>query len=270
MTAVEKPVTTDVLTIDDPTRDVTDRAELTARLLVRARNETSPIRRRRLLDHVVLLNRSVAEGVALRFRDRRVPEEDLHQVAYEGLTKAVLRFDPDLSDDLLTYAVPMIRGELQRYLRDQGWTVRPPRRIQQMQRLIVDCARDLAQQLGREPRDTEVAESMGVDWYDYQEAVTAFGCKRATSLDQPLAPEAATSLGSAVAVEDGDVEAAEARIVLAPVLRSLADRDREILYLRFFEDLTQREIGERLGVTQMQVSRLLSQILSRMRAEVAV
>jgi RNA polymerase sigma-B factor len=262
-------MTTDVMTTDAPTYDTTDRAELTASLLARARDETSPARRRRLLDRVVLANRSVAEGVALRFRDRRVPEEDLRQVAYEGLTKAVLRFDPDLSEDLLTYAVPVIRGELQRYLRDQGWTVRPPRRVQQLQRLIVDAARELAQQLGREPRDTEVAERMGIEWWEYQEAVTAFGCKRAASLDQPLAPDAATSLGSAVAVEDREAEAAEARIVLAPVLRSLPARDREILYLRFFEDLTQREIGERLGVTQMQVSRLLSQILSRMRAEVA-
>lgn len=260
---------TDVTITDDRTHDTTDRADLTASLLARAAAETSSSRRRRLLDEVVLVNRSVAEGVALRFRDRRVPQEDLHQVAYEGLTKAVQRFDPAVSEDLLTYAVPMIRGELQRYLRDQGWSVRPPRRIQQMQRLIVDTARELAQQLGREPRDAEVAERLGVEWCEYQEAVTAFGCKRATSLDQPLGPDAATSLGSVVATEDHDAAAAEARIVLAPVLRSLGDRDREILYLRFFEDLTQREIGERLGVTQMQVSRLLTQILSRMREQVA-
>jgi RNA polymerase sigma-B factor len=247
----------------------TTRADLTAALLERAHAERHRGRRRQLLDEVVLANRSVAEGVAHRFRNRGIAQEDLHQVAYEGLTKAVLRFDPSMGHDLLTYAVPMIRGELQRHLRDQGWSVRPPRRVQQLQRCIVDCAEGLTQGLGREPLDMELMAELGVESSDYQEAVAAFGCKRATSLDQPVGLAGDESLGSLVAVEDRDAAATEARLVLGPALQILPERDRDILYLRFFEDLTQREIGERLGVTQMQVSRLLTQILARLHAHVA-
>jgi RNA polymerase sigma-B factor len=246
------------------------RAEATAELLERAHAEPDAVRRRRLLDEVVLLNRSVAEGVAHRFRNRGVAQEDLHQVAYEGLTKAVRRFDPTLGHDLLTYAVPMIRGELQRHLRDHGWSVRPPRRVQQLQRCIVESEEDLAQNLGRRPDDREVMAELGVEPCEYHEALAAFGCKRATSLDQPVGAEGDAPLSSILPAEDREAAAAEARLVLAPLLRDLPERDSQIVYLRFFEDLTQREIGDRLGVTQMQVSRLLTQILSRLRRQVAL
>ena len=245
------------------------RAQLTTALLDRAHAAACPQRRRQLLDQVVLVNRSVAEGVAVRYRNRGVSEEDLHQVAYEGLTKAVRRFDPSLGHDLLTYAVPTIRGELQRHLRDQGWSVRPPRRVMELQQSILHSTEELAQRLGREPRPAEVMAELHLASRDYQEAVTAFACKRATSLDQPVGVEEDVCLGSLVPGDDHDSGPAEARLLLAPVLRELPDRDREILYLRFFEDLTQKEIGERLGVTQMQVSRLLSQILAHLREEVA-
>jgi RNA polymerase sigma-B factor len=246
------------------------RAEATAGLLERAHAEPDAVRRRRLLDEVVLLNRSVAEGVAHRFRNRGVALEDLHQVAYEGLTKAVRRFDPTLGHDLLTYAVPMIRGELQRHLRDHGWSVRPPRRVQQLQRCIIESEEDLAHDLGRRPDDREVMADLGVEACDYHEALAAFGCKRATSLDQPVGVEGDTPLGSILPAEDRDAAASEARLVLAPLLRDLPERDSQIVYLRFFEDLTQREIGDRLGVTQMQVSRLLTQILTRLRRQVVL
>lgn len=256
-------------TAADPPEEPALRTQLTATLLARAHAEPCPARRRQLLEQVVLANRSVAEGVACRFRNRGIAQEDLHQVAYEGLTKAVLRFDPTLGHDLLTYAIPTIRGELQRYLRDQGWSVRPPRRLQELQRCIVQSAEELTQQLGREPRHGEVMAELGLDARDYQEALAAFGCKRATSLDQPVGQDGDSSLGTVVPDDDRDSAASEARLVLAPALKSLPDRDREIVYLRFFEDLTQKEIGERLGVTQMQVSRLLSQILANLRTQVA-
>jgi RNA polymerase sigma-B factor len=245
------------------------RAELTSSLLVRANSETCPVQRRRLLEQVVLLNRSVAEGVASRYRNRGIAQEDLHQVAYEGLTKAVLRFDPSLSDDLLTYAVPTIRGEVQRYLRDQGWSVRPPRRVLDLQRRILQADQELTQRLGREPQAEEVREELGLPADEYGEALAAFACKQATSLDRPVGIAHTEPLGNLLSTDDAGRSAAEARLVLQPALRSLGERDREILYLRFFEDLTQKEIGDRLGVTQMQVSRLLSQLLARLRLEVA-
>lgn len=268
-----------VTELEDPATDLASsechrlspeqRAEVTATLLARAHAEPCPERRRLLQDQVVLANRGVADAVAARYLNRGISQEDLQQVAYEGLTKAVRRFDPGLCQDLLTYAVPTIRGELQRYFRDQGWSVRPPRRVMELQQSIIHSIDELAQSLGREPRDTEVIDRLRVGSRDYAEALTAFACKRATSLDQPVGADGDVSLGALVPGEDREGAAAEARLVLGPALSSLPDRDREILYLRFFEDLTQQEIGERIGVTQMQVSRLLSQILATLRRRVA-
>jgi RNA polymerase sigma-B factor len=244
-----------------------ERAEHTARLLSAAHACTDPIEARRVREQVVLINRGVAEAVASRFRNRGVPQEDLVQVAYEGLTKAVERFDPDLRNDLLTYAVPTIRGELQRYFRDQGWTVRPPRRIQELQWQVNQVIERLTQDRGHEPAESEIAAELGISVGEYREAVEAFGCFQPTSLDQPAGRESDTSVGDLLAGADVDAAASEARVMLAPVVRRLPERDRRILYLRFFEDLTQEEIGQDLGVTQMQVSRLLTRILNNLRED---
>ncbi|RYP79555.1 sigma-70 family RNA polymerase sigma factor, partial [Nocardioides guangzhouensis] len=120
-------------------------------LLETAAVTTDPVERQRLLDEVVLLNADVAESVASRYRGRGIPTDDLRQVAYEGLVKAVHRFDPARRHDFLSFAVPTIRGEVQRYFRDQGWTVRPPRRIQDLQWRLHRAIEELSQDLGREP-----------------------------------------------------------------------------------------------------------------------
>jgi RNA polymerase sigma-B factor len=202
----------------------------------------------------------------MRYRGRGVPTEDLYQVAYEGLTKAVQRFDPELRKDLLTFAVPTIRGELQRYFRDLGWTIRPPRRIQELQGRSNHAFARLSQDLGREPTPAEVAEELGISPQEYRDSESALGCFTPTSLDQP-AGQSTTTVGDLIAEEDDLHDASEARVMLAPVVRELSPRDRRILYLRFFEDRTQSEIGDDLGVTQMQVSRLLSRILGELRTE---
>lgn len=264
---------TDVpLDLVDPTTDPDcgltrpERSEQTARLLDLARSSDDPDERDQVLARVVVINRGVAEAVAARFRNRGVPQEDLHQVAYEGLTKAVRRFDPQLRNDLLTYAVPTIRGELQRYFRDQGWTVRPPRRIQELQWRLNQVIERLTQDHGREPTEQEIADGLGTTVAEYRDAAEAFGCFQPASLDQPVGPRTETSVGELIADEDAG-SSAEARMLLAPVVRRLPERHRRILYLRFFEDLTQEEIGKDLGVTQMQVSRLLTRILGDLRAE---
>jgi RNA polymerase sigma-B factor len=244
-----------------------ERAEQTVRLLAAAHSTHSPDEKHRLLEQVVLINRGVADAVAARFRNRGVSQDDLRQVAYEGLTKAVHRFDPKLRNDLLTYAVPTIRGELQRYFRDQGWTVRPPRRIQELQWQINQTIERLTQDGGREPTEGEIADELGISPAEYRETVEAFGCFQPASLDQPAGRESETSMGELIADEDAAGGASEARVLLAPVVRRLPERDRRILYLRFFEDLTQEEIGENLGVTQMQVSRLLTRILGNLRED---
>ncbi|NPC98343.1 sigma-70 family RNA polymerase sigma factor [Nocardioides sp. zg-DK7169] len=244
------------------------RSELTRELLDRASATTDEATRDALLEEVVLVNRGVAEAVAARYRNRGIAQDDLVQVAYEGLTKAVRRFDPALRNDLLTYAVPTIRGEVQRYFRDQGWTVRPPRRIQELQWRVNRCLDDLGHELGREPRDEEVMSRLALGSTEYREVLEAFGCFQPTSLDNPVSADGATTLGELIADEDRAQRASEARVVLAPVVRQLSERDRRILYLRFFEDRTQEQIGTELGVTQMQVSRLLSRILRRLRDQV--
>ena len=216
---------------------------------------------------MILINRGVAEAVASRYRGRGVSQDDLVQVAYEGLTKAVRRFDPSTRNDLLTYAVPTIRGEVMRHFRDHGWSVRPPRRVQELQWRVNQCIERLEHELGREPRDAEVIEELGITEADYREAIEAFGCFQPTSLDQPVRAEATSSIGDLIPDVSEPQGAADARVTLAPVVRRLSERDRRILHLRFFEDLTQAEIGEDLGVTQMQVSRLLSRILGTLKED---
>ena len=222
--------------------------------------------RQRIRDEIVRLNVDVAEGIAARYRNRGVPREDLEQVACLGLVKAVRGFDPAAGHAFLSYAVPTIRGEVLRHFRDAGWSVRPPRPIQELQPRIAAAREDLGHRLGRAPRPTDIAEHLGVAIDDVVEAMSADGCFAPSSLDAPLGESQMATLGDQIACDDAlDLAAVDARVVLAPALRHLAPRDRRIVYLRFFEGLTQREIGEQLGVTQMQVSRLLSRILRTLR-----
>ncbi|MDO9496447.1 MAG: sigma-70 family RNA polymerase sigma factor [Nocardioides sp.] len=245
-----------------------ERSERTATLLAAAGSSPDPDETRALLDEVIVINRGVAESVASRYYDRGVDRDDLRQVAYEGLTKAVRRFDPATRNDLLTFAVPTIRGELLRYFRDRGWTVRPPRRIQELQRRVNQAIETLEGELGRSPATAEIVERLGISEDDYREACEAFGSFQPASLDQPVGTDSATSIGDLLPDPDSGLTASEARLTLAPVVRRLSERDRRVLHLRFFDDLTQEEIGRDLGVTQMQVSRLLSRILSTLRDEI--
>jgi RNA polymerase sigma-B factor len=257
-----------VTRLPDGDRGITraQRASTTEDLLHRAHSTTDTAERRRLLEEVVLVNRGVAEAVASRYRRRGVPQEDLEQAAYEGLVKAVFRFDPERNKDLLTYAVPTVRGELQRHFRDHSWAVRPPRRVQELQWRVNRCIEDLTQELGHEPSDLQIRESLALTEKEYDEALVAFGCFAPTSLDQPIGTEATATVGDLIPDQRSETEAAEARSTLGPVLKGLPERDRRIIYLRYFEDQTQEEIGHELGVTQMQVSRLLSRILRDLRA----
>jgi RNA polymerase sigma-B factor len=254
--------------IEQRGRSRAERGRLTEKLLLEAHAESDLTRRRELLDEVVLINRGVAQAVAARYRQRGVAQDDLEQTAFEGLVKAVRKFDPTMGKDLLTYAVPTIRGEIQRYFRDQSWMVRPPRRVQEMQWQVNHTIDRLSQELGRDPREAEVKEELDASDADYRDAIAAFGCFQPPSLDQPVM-DSGLSLGDAIADEDSsDAAAAEARTTLAPAVRRLSERDRRILYLRFFEGRTQQEIGQDLGVTQMQVSRLLARIMRDLRDQI--
>ncbi|WP_459981611.1 sigma-70 family RNA polymerase sigma factor [Nocardioides sp. AN3] len=229
------------------------------------------IEREDLIEQVILMNTGVARSIARRYVGRGIPLEDLEQVAYLALVRAARKFDGDKADDFLTYAVPTIRGEIKRHFRDLGWTVRPPRRIQELQTGVLRMRETLRDDSGRVPTPAEIATKLGVDESDVVEALTAEGCFTPLSLDAPVSsgePEAA-SLGDLLPEYDADLSVAEARALLAPALGKLTEREQVIVRLRFVDDLTQAEIGERIGVTQMQVSRLLAGILGKLRESIA-
>ncbi len=204
-----------------------ERSRRTAELLAQAHELADPARRVELLDEVVLLNRGVAEAVANRYRGRGVAPEDLHQAAYEGLVKAVQKFDPSVRPDLLTYAVPTIRGEVQRWFRDQSWMVRPPRRLQEMQWKISRGIESLEQELGREPTNGELCERVDCTQAELDETVQSYGCFQPPSLDRPVGGLDGPTLGDALADDSDEQGAAEARATLGPAVRRLPARDRE-------------------------------------------
>jgi RNA polymerase sigma-B factor len=245
----------------------TTRAEHTAQLLAAASATSDDAERHRLFDEAVMLNMGVANALAARYRHRGVSIEDLRQVAYLALVKAARGFDSASGHEFLSYAVPTIRGEIKRHFRDHGWSVRPPRRIQELQGRIAIADGELSAALGRSPRPVEVADHLGTSLDDVLEALAADGCFTPTSLDRPVGINGETSIGEMLGDEDHGRDAAEARLMLGPAVRSLGDRDRRILMLRFFRGWTQQEIAEDIGVTQMQVSRLLSRILDDLRQE---
>jgi RNA polymerase sigma-B factor len=242
------------------------RREATERLLAALADTANDDERRRLEDQIVEANLQIALDVARRYRSRGIPIEDLEQVACLGLVKAARGYDPDRGSDFLSYAVPTIRGEVRRYFRDHGWTVRPPRTVQQAQSRITSVESDLCQVLGRAPRPSEIAERLDLDLDLVVEALAANGCFSPTSLDAtPAGGE--SGIGERLGEEDVSFDSAEARVALKPLLAHLDRRERIMLEMRFFKGSTQSEIGEVLGITQMQVSRLLSALLARLRDE---
>jgi len=223
---------------------------------------------RTLTTTLIETNVGVARSMASRYRNRGIDLDDLEQVALLGLTKAAQRFDPDAGHDFLSFAVPTIRGELRRHFRDAGWMVRPPRRVQDLQARISRAQGELESRLARSPRPSEVAVHLDVPVDDVVEALTADGCFTPTSLDGPVG-DGSSSLGDLLGFDDHATEAAEARIVLEPLVGRLSPRDRRILRMRFVDECTQQEIAEAIGLTQAQVSRVLTRILAGLRADLA-
>src|SRR5918994_2049701 len=197
---------------------------------------------RTLTDQLIETNIALARSMAGRYRNRGIDLDDLEQVALLGLTKAAQRFDPEAGHDFLSYAVPTIRGELRRHFRDAGWMVRPPRRVQDLQSRIARAQDELEPRLGRSPRPSEIAEHVGVG---------------------------TSSLADLLGQVDSGLRTAEARIVLEPIVRALPTRDRRIVHMRFYEERTQQEIADAVGLTQAQVSRVLTRILASLRAQLA-
>lgn len=241
------------------------RREETARLLSKA-STLKGTRRDQVIDRVIVLNIGVAHAIAHRYRNRSVPVEDLEQVACMALVRAAQKFDVDQNRDFLTYAVPTISGEIKRHFRDQGWTIRPPRRVQEIQSKVIH-AYHRGEEHGAPPSADRIAEQLDLPVADVSEALQAEGCFRPVSLDVPVTEDGRPAIDQLTADSESDERALEARLILGPAVKLLAERDRKILYMRFVEDRTQQEIGNELGVTQMQASRLLKRILDQLRSE---
>jgi RNA polymerase sigma-B factor len=213
----------------------------------------------------------VAQHLATRYRDRGVPIEDLNQVAAVGLINAVDRFDPARGGAFLAFAIPTIQGEIRRYFRDRTWSMRVPRGLKETHFRITQAAAPLTQQLGRAPRPSELAAHLGLSREEVLESLNAGAAYQAGSLDRRLeGADAGESLGATLGRFDPELERVEIHESLRPMLAALPARERAILVMRFFGNQTQSQIATRTGLSQMHISRLLSQSLAQLRARLPV
>ncbi|MDQ1512636.1 MAG: polymerase sigma-B factor [Microbacteriaceae bacterium] len=209
----------------------------------------------------------VAQHIARRFAGRGEPLDDLVQVATVGLINAVDRFSPERGADFFSFAVPTISGEIRRHFRDLGWSMRVPRRLKDLHVAINGAVSSLSQGLGRAPKPTEIAEHLGVPISDVLEGLEASEAYRSSSLDEMLSSEqGSATVGELVGAADAELDRVDSRQALRPILAELDERERTIVLLRFFGNMTQTQIAEEVGISQMHVSRLLAQTLDRLRS----
>jgi RNA polymerase sigma-B factor len=210
----------------------------------------------------------LARQLARRYQRADEPLDDLVQVASLGMLKAIDRFDPSRGIAFSSYAVPTILGELKRHFRDRTWSVRVPRDLQELALKVDRAVGELNRELRRAPSIGEIAAAVGANEEQVLEALEAGAAYRASSLHAPRAgdDEAGETVGAALGDDDAGFGLAEDRATLSRLLRTIGPREREVLRLRFVEDLTQAEIGERIGVSQMQISRIIRQSLTRLRS----
>jgi RNA polymerase sigma-B factor len=209
----------------------------------------------------------LARSLARRYQRSGEPLDDIVQVALVALVKAIDRYDPARGYAFSSFAVPTIAGELKRYFRDHSWTVRPPRDLQETTLRVESALTRLTQQLDRSPTTQELADAAGLDDEQVLEALQARRGRTAISLQTPQGePGDAMTLADTIGAEDPDLERAEQRVALDDLLKTVPARAREMVRLRFEEDMTQAEIGALFGVSQMQVSRILRQTIEQLRA----
>ena len=224
--------------------------------------------RNALREKLVEVHLPLVEHLARRFRNRGEPLDDLIQVATIGLIKSVDRFDPGRGVEFSTYATPTIVGEIKRHFRDKGWAVRVPRRLQELRLALTSATAELSQQHGRAPTVAELAAHLRLSEDDVLEGLESANAYSTLSLDVPEqgeqdSPLVADSLGA----EDEELEGVEYRESLKPLLAKLPPREKKILLLRFFGNMTQSQIAEEIGISQMHVSRLLARTLAQLRQD---
>lgn len=212
---------------------------------------------------------SLAKHLAKRYAGRGEHTDDLAQTAVVGLVKAVDHFDPTRGVPFTAYAIPTIIGELKRHFRDRTWAVRVPRRLQELRLAISTANSTLTHALGRSPRVADIAGYLGVTEEDVLEGMEGARAYRATSLSTPLGPDSTSELGDTLGADEHDYELVDLRVSLTPAMAALPDRERRILSLRFYGNLTQAQIAEQVGLSQMHVSRLIAKALASLHLRLA-
>ena len=206
----------------------------------------------------------LAVSLARRFEHRGVPLDDLVQVAQIGVLNAVERYDPDRGASFTTYATATVLGELKRYFRDKTWAVRVPRGVKELHLRVGPALAELRQLLGRSPTITEIAHHLNSSEDDLLEAMEAGAAYRPDSMDASSRDGDRPTLADRFSPPTNDDDLVDTRVTVRALMAQLPDRERTVVYLRYFEDLTQAEIAERVGVSQVHVSRLLRRALDRL------
>ena len=226
--------------------------------------------RERLRERTIEAWAPMANRLTRRFTGRGEPTDDLQQTAMIGLIKAVDRYDPDRGIDFTAYAIPTIIGEIKRHFRDRTWSIRVPRRLQELRLAINDANNTLNHTLGHAPTITDIAEHLGITDEDVLEGLEGARAYQATSLATPTGNDTGTTeLGDTLGEHDHGYELTELRLDLGPALATLDERERRILTLRFYGNQTQTQIADQIGVSQMHVSRLITRALGKLRTQLA-
>lgn len=223
-----------------------------------------------LRNRLVRMHLPLVEHLARRFRNRGEPLDDLTQVATIGLIKSVDRFDPDRGVEFSTYATPTVVGEIKRHFRDKGWAVRVPRRLQELRLSLTTATAELSQQHGRSPTVHELAERLGISEEEVLEGLESANAYSTLSLDVPDTDDESPAVADTLGSEDEALEGVEYRESLKPLLEGLPPREKRILLLRFFGNMTQSQIAQEVGISQMHVSRLLARTLAQLREKLLV
>ncbi|WP_433594157.1 RNA polymerase sigma factor SigF [Nocardia sp. CA-145437] len=219
-----------------------------------------------------LINRCIplADHIARKFSGRGEPFDDLTQVARVGLVHAVDRFDISRGSNFLSFAVPTIMGEVRRYFRDNTWAMRVPRRVKETHLRIGSAIDALSQQLGRSPTAKEIAAALDIDADEVTQAVIAGNAYQPSSIDAvSVGRDTEASLLDTLGEEESQFDRVEEYVAIRPLLAGLPERERRILTMRFFESMTQTQIAQQMGISQMHVSRILSKTLARLREQSA-
>ncbi|MFD3992365.1 RNA polymerase sigma factor SigF [Streptomyces sp. NPDC058583] len=223
-----------------------------------------------LRNQLVRMHLPLVEHLARRFRNRGEPLDDLTQVATIGLIKSVDRFDPERGVEFSTYATPTVVGEIKRHFRDKGWAVRVPRRLQELRLSLTTATAELSQQHGRSPTVHELAERLGISEEEVLEGLESANAYSTLSLDVPDTDDESPAVADTLGAEDEALEGVEYRESLKPLLEDLPPREKRILLLRFFGNMTQSQIAQEVGISQMHVSRLLARTLASLREKLLV